>query len=79
MPEFKCCVGFHPSNEGFCKAAKEDDLEARGSLNPKPQKIIPQPSARAVRRLLGGSWLVRSRVRSMVTILLTRSKRNPKP
>ncbi|CAJ1328266.1 unnamed protein product [Effrenium voratum] len=27
-PEFRCCVGFHPSNEGFCKAAKEDDLQA---------------------------------------------------
>ena len=21
-------MGFHPSNEGFCKAAKEDDLQA---------------------------------------------------
>jgi len=27
FPEFKCCAGFHPSNEGFCKATKEDDLE----------------------------------------------------
>ncbi|CAE7697836.1 cmbl, partial [Symbiodinium pilosum] len=26
-PEFKCCACFHPSNEGFCKATKEDDLE----------------------------------------------------
>jgi len=27
FPEFKACVGYHPSNEGFCKATKEDDLE----------------------------------------------------
>mmetsp|Transcript_12461 Transcript_12461/g.27747 ORF Transcript_12461/g.27747 Transcript_12461/m.27747 type:complete len:276 (-) Transcript_12461:8-835(-) len=27
LPQFKCCVGFHPSTEGFCKAAKEDDLK----------------------------------------------------
>lgn len=27
FPDFKCCAGFHPSNEGFCKATKEDDLE----------------------------------------------------
>ena len=26
--EFKATAGFHPSNEGFCKAIREDDLEA---------------------------------------------------
>mmetsp|Transcript_52581 Transcript_52581/g.97347 ORF Transcript_52581/g.97347 Transcript_52581/m.97347 type:complete len:273 (+) Transcript_52581:54-872(+) len=27
LSQFKCCVGFHPSTEGFCKASKEDDLQ----------------------------------------------------
>lgn len=42
-PEFKCCAGFHPSTEGFCKNTGEDDLEVCRSIK-CPQLMIATKS-----------------------------------
>ncbi|CAK8993386.1 Hypothetical protein SCF082_LOCUS3484 [Durusdinium trenchii] len=41
--EFKCCAGFHPSTEGFCKNTGEDDLEVCRSIK-CPQLMIATKS-----------------------------------